>query len=131
MPKNTAHNLAVWHEELSGMVEGPALYAGQQTWVRSEDVSQLITTPRPILSQDWKPISEAPRDGRPLLAYNDRYLDGLMVGHPMRYWTTTLMMGGWYWHPNMLTMNLGEDIRDKITEDMIPTHFIELTYPTK
>lgn len=30
----------VWHEELSGMVEGPALFEGQQEWVRAEDYLQ-------------------------------------------------------------------------------------------
>jgi hypothetical protein len=30
--------VSVWHEELSGMVQGPPLFDGQQAWVKLEDV---------------------------------------------------------------------------------------------
>lgn len=76
--------------------------------------------------KNWQKIEDAPRDGRNLLAYNDRYLNGLMENHPMRFWTTNLLLTGNYWHPKMAVMNLDHDISDEITEDMKPTHFIEI-----
>lgn len=76
----------------------------------------------------WKTIDQAPRDGRNLLAYNSRYLNGLDKDHPMRFWRTNLLMSGNYYHPKMDAMDLNKDISFEITEDMLPTHFIEISF---
>lgn len=35
-----------YHEEISGMVAGPALYEGQQEWVKWEDHQHALSSPR-------------------------------------------------------------------------------------
>lgn len=76
--------------------------------------------------EDWQLIENAPRDGRNLLVYNNRPLNGLAKDHPMRFWTSNLLMTGNYWHPKMIAMNLDHDIVNEITEDMKPTHYMEI-----
>lgn len=73
-------------------------------------------------------IEEAPRDGRNLLVYNNRPLDGLAKNHPLRFWTSNLLLSGNYWHPKMAVMTLDRNISSEISDDMKPTNFIEITF---